>query len=113
MPSEERFITFDLEEIYKAISIKCVKQKLDTPPKGELTLIEIDEENPNAQDEIFLNVKKDDGGEEKLSYERKFFAESLVFLCQGSGIPLPSKGQKMLQILKDRIIMKIVLSNAL
>lgn len=112
MPSEERFISFDLEEIYKAISIKCVKQKLETPPKGELTLIEIDEDNPNTQDEIFLNVNADDGQEYKLSYERKFFAEALVFLCQGSGIPLPSKGQKMLQILKDKIIMKIVLNSA-
>ena len=112
MPSEERFITFDLEEIYKAISIKCVKQKLDTPPKGDLNLIEIDENNPEAQDEIFLNVTTEDGQQTKLSYERKFFAEALVFLCQGSGIPLPSKGQKMLQILKDKIIMKIVLQNA-
>lgn len=112
MPSEERFISFDLEEIYKAISIKCVKQKLDTPPQGELKLIEIDEENPDAQDEIFLNVTTEGGEETKLSYDRKFFAESLVFLCQGSGIPLPNKGQKMLQILKDKIIMKIVLNSA-
>jgi hypothetical protein len=104
MPSEERFITFDLEEIYDAIRIKCLADKMERPIRGELLKIEMSEE----QDLISLNVKREDNGEEEqLSFERKFFAEALVFFCQGYGIPLPRRGQKLLQIASDKITMKV------
>ena len=108
MPAEERFITFNLNEIYKSIVIKCTHDDVAPPPKGELTSITLDENS----DQIHVNLKKDDGSEEKLSYEQKFFALALVFYCQGSGIPLPNRGQKNLKILDDKIIMKIDLESS-
>ena len=108
MPSEERFITFSLDEIYDAIRIKCLADKLDRPVRGELTSIEMHEDNTDEQHLIFLNVKREDNGEEEqLNFERKFFAEALVFFCQGYGIPLPRRGQKLLQIASDKITMKV------
>lgn len=111
MPVEERFITFDLSEIYKAISIKCTQEDLEKPPEGTLVSIEINEEDAEQQDIIYLQVKTN-SDEEKLKYDRTFFALALVFYCQGSGIPLPNRGTKTLKILQDKIIMKIDLEKA-
>lgn len=111
MPVEERFITFSLDEVYKSLSIGCAKENLDAPPKGTLNSIEIDEENQADQNSIFLNVKTESGQEERLDFERKFFALSLVFYCQGTGIPLPARGTKTLKMLKDKVIMKIELAD--
>jgi len=109
MPIEERFITFNLEEIYQAVSIGSIKENLDPLPKGALQAIEIEGEADVNHDSIFLKVKTESGAEETHKFERKFFALALVFFCQGSGIPLPASGQKTLKILPDKIIMKIEL----
>ena len=111
MPVEERFITFDLAEIYKAVIIKCTQDELEKPPEGTLKSIEIDEQDANKADIIYLNVDAN-GTDERLKYDRTFFALALVFYCQGSGIPLPSRGTKTLKILNDKIIMKIELEKA-
>lgn len=108
MPIEERFITFDLEEIYKAVVIRCTQDDLQKPPEGTLTEIEINEDDAEQQDIMFLHVKTA-SGEERIEYDRKFFALALVFYCQGSGIPLPQRAQKTLKILNDKIIMQIKL----
>ncbi len=111
MPVEERFITFDLAEIYKAVIIKCTQDELEKPPEGKLKSIEIDEQDANKADIIYLNVTTANG-DERLKYDRTFFALGLVFYCQGSGIPLPNRGTKTLKILNDKIIMKIELEKA-
>ncbi len=108
MPIEERFITFDLNEIYKAVVIKCTEQDLPKPPEGKLVAIEIDEKNADRQDKINI-VVENKNAKETIEYDRTFFALALVFYCQGSGIPLPHRGQKTLKILQDKIIMKIEL----
>ena len=109
MPSEERFIHFNLEEIQQAISIGCVKEKREPLPTGQIIKIEIDEENPESQHNIYINIKVEDGSEQRFSYDRKFFALSLVFYCQGSGIPIPAKGQKVLNIKPTEIIVAITM----
>ena len=112
MPIEERFITFDLNEINKAVIIKCTEQDLPKPPEGELVSIEIDEEK-EQQDKISMVIKPaNDGDSTTVEYDRTFFALALVFYCQGSGIPLPNRGQKTLKILNDKIIMKIELERS-
>ena len=108
MPVEERFITFSLEEIHNAVRVKCVDEKLERPASGELIAIEIDEENEAAQNDIFFKIKRDDNGEEEqFKFERAFFGKALVFYCQGHGIPLPRRGQKILKIAPDQVTMKV------
>jgi hypothetical protein len=111
MPIEERFITFDLNEIYKAVVIKCTEQDLPKPPEGKLKGIEIDEQDAGRQDKINM-VIEGANGKESVEFDRTFFALALVFYCQGSGIPLPNRGQKTLKILEDKIIMKIELDRS-
>lgn len=110
MPTEERFITFSLEEIYKAIKIKALEESLEVPPDGELKSVDMEEGNGGDDAQIFLTiVRKADDQEERLKYVRKFFALALVFYCQGKGIPLPRSGAKTLAILDDKVVMKIVM----
>jgi len=112
MPVEERFISFDLDEVYKAVNILCIKDDMEQPPKARLISIEADPANENGGDNILLKItREDNGAKEELKYERKFFAMALVFLCQTSGIPLPKRGTKTLKVLEDKIIMKIDLES--
>ena len=111
MPIEERFITFDLPEIYKAVIIKCTEQDLPKPPEGDLVEIKIDEDSAELQDKITLHIKTP-ANDEHVEFDRTFFALALVFYCQGSGIPLPNRGTKTLKILQDKIIMKIELERS-
>ena len=109
MPSEERYIHFNLSEVQEAISMGCIKEKREPLPSGDVTSIEIDEDTPDNKDLIHLHIKTDGGNEEKVAVDRKFFALALVFYCQGSGIPIPAKGQKILNIKPTEIIVAITL----
>lgn len=112
MPLEERFITFSLDEISQAVRMRAVQESIDIPANGRLTAMEIDDEQAGMETIILLHFQQDDGGAaRKLKFDRKFFALALVFYCQGCGIPLPARGTKTLNILPDRIVMKIELQN--
>ena len=110
MPSEERYIHFNLQEVHEAISMGCIKEKREPLPEGRLTSIEIHEDDPDRQDSIYLHIEPSEGENERIKFDRKFFALSLVFYCQGSGIPIPAKGQKILNIKSDEIIVAITLA---
>lgn len=105
MPTEERFVTFSLDEIYKALSIFLILKETSSLAPGELIALDLME--GDSRDNISMKIENASGEIVDLNFERKFFAEALVFYCQGSGIPLPKRGQKILNILKDKIIMKI------
>ena len=110
MPIEERFVTFALDEVYKAVSIKCMQEDMPVPPEGTLKAIELTDDQGGSEDIIYLSIEPQNGGAlEKVKFHRKFFAMALVFYCQGSGIPLPKRGTKTLAIMEDKIIMKISL----
>ena len=107
MPLEERFITFDLEEIHNAVRVKCVEEKLERPARGELVSIDISD-NDDESNLVFFNIKREDNGEEEqFKFERAFFGQALVFYCQGHGIPLPRRGQKILKIAPNQVTMKV------
>jgi hypothetical protein len=114
MPVEERFITFNIEEVYQSVKMRCVREKLPQPLDGTPVRIELEEQNVPEHVIINIHVKKtEDGPVEKIPFERTFFAMALVFFCQGSGIPLPAKGKKTLNIQPDKIIMKVELASTL
>ena len=110
MPLEERFITFNIEEVYQAVRMRCIRENLPQPVEGTPVRIEMAEQAVPEHVLINIHVKKtEDSAPEKVPFERTFFAMALVFFCQGSGIPLPAKGKKTLNIQPDKIIMKIEL----
>ncbi|MBX2834603.1 MAG: hypothetical protein KTR28_06500 [Micavibrio sp.] len=111
VPTEERFITFSLDEIYKALFIKCEKDDLKLPPRGKLQSIIMDENTKQTPEQILeLTVLSEDtGATETIKFARMFFAHSLVFYCQGCGIPIPKLGTKILGVMEDKIVMKITL----
>ena len=113
MPVEERFIAFDFDEIYNAVSILSV-QEAGCPvlPEGTLCAIELDTRSPADEDVIHLSITPSGGGGAvRVHYGRGFFARALVLLCQASGVPLPRRGTKKLKVLDDRIVMKIDLKS--
>lgn len=115
MPTEVRFITFDLEEIYHAISILC-RQHADMPqvPQGctpKSVEIEMGETDKDAV--IYLTVAKHEGEDEKLAFDRTVFVTGLILLCQATNIPLPRKGTKAIKVQGDKVVMKIDLESSL
>ncbi|MFK7838689.1 MAG: hypothetical protein AB8B83_00015 [Bdellovibrionales bacterium] len=110
MPSEERFVTFSLSEVSKALSIYFIQKDMPSLPSGDVVSFALSEDTDDA-DKVFVKVEDETGSVSDFDFERKFFAEALVFYCQGSGIPLPKSGSKFLNITNDKIVMKITLSN--
>ena len=108
MPAEERVIHFDLGEVYQALQIGCINEKKDPIPEGDLTKIEIDEEGTVEGGTITLHIAND-GKDETVEYDRQFFGVSLVFYCRGHNIPIPARGNKVLNINPDKISMLITL----
>lgn len=111
MPSEERFISFDFKEIYKAIVIKCTRDELDMPPPGSIYKVEVKQQGDNETDSmIHIGIKSSKSNKlEKIRVDRQFFAQALVFYCQGSGIPLPRGGQKTLLFASDKVVMRVIM----
>lgn len=112
MPLEERFITFNLDEVYQSVMMRCVRENLPQPPQGTPVKIEMEEQNVPEHVKINIHLQTGKDGEiQKIPFDRTFFAMALVFFCQGCGIPLPAKGKKTLNIQPDKIIMKIEIDN--
>lgn len=112
MPLEERFITFSLDEVFQAVKMRCIRENLPLPQEGKPVKITMDEQD--VPEHVLINLHIQSGYDHEpvpIPYERTFFALALVFYCQGSGIPLPSKGKKNLKILEDKIVMKIMIDN--
>jgi len=107
MPTEERFVTFSLDEVHKALSIFLIQKEL--PALSSANLESFDLKENGGGDNIYLKLEDASGETSDIDFERKFFAEALVFYCQGSGIPLPKSGTKILHIMEDKIMMKITL----
>ncbi len=110
MAKEERYITFDLGEIYIAVDVLSKRDtKYPVPPRGAIKSIGLKKEGAKN---IFLIVHNEDTGqEETLEYGQDFFSMALVLLCQANKIPLPRSGTKTLKVLEDKMIMQISLES--
>lgn len=102
MPTEDRFIVFNYEEVYMALRIRAITQKLELPADSALIDVSFPD-NPTVDDIVSVTLKKDDGSTEKIDFSRDFFAMALVFFCQGNNIPIPRAGSKEI-IRKDNTL---------
>lgn len=107
MPVEERVITFNLDEIHKAILISAIQKDMDEVPMGRLLSMNMEGDD----DTIGVNIKTKEGEHKEFHYDRVFFAQALVLFCQGSGIPLPRQSQKVLKIMEDRIVLSMEINS--
>lgn len=107
MPSEDRFIVFNYEEIYTALRIRKITENEELPPNGVIKTLDF-KQNQTDEDsiEVALDVK---GKKQKLEFTREFFALALVFFCQGNNIPIPRAGTKILAQKDDTVVMHIKL----
>ena len=103
MPTEERVITFSLDEVQKAILITAIQKDYEDLPMGTMLSMNLE----GDESVIGVNVQDKDGNVKEFSYDRLFFAQALVLFCQGSGIPLPRDSQKVVNIHEDRITLSM------
>jgi len=114
MVTEERFIIFPLEDIYKAVLIRCEREDAPKLAKGSFTSLSVVNKGEAGKEKIEVTLKHEtDASEETLTYDRDFFALALVYYCQAAGIPLPRAGQKLLNVAENEIIMKITMTTSL
>ena len=104
MPTEDRRITFENEEVYKALYALCTQKQVRKPPPGHVSkiyekesggMIYLDLENPQNQ------TKASEG------YTQDFLAAALMLYCRGCGIPLPKNAKKSVQISEGKIILRV------
>lgn len=109
MPKEDRVIIFDYEEVYTALRIHSITQKLEIPSEGEIQTLAFPADN--TQDSIVsIELTKKDGTKETLDFALDFFARALVFFCQGNNIPIPRAGTKEILHKDNKVLMHISLA---
>lgn len=108
MPTEDRYIVFNYEEVYKALRMRAIVEDMELPPSGQVNAVQL---TTAESDKITLGLTTDDGQTKELQFTQEFFALSLVFFCQGSNIPIPRAGRKSLMTRDNKIIMHIQITN--
>lgn len=109
MPTEDRFIVFNYDEVYTALRIRKITENSgELPTNAEITNVEFPETDPEAN-EIIISLKTENGSNEDITITREFFALALVFYCQGHSIPIPRAGQKSIVRKDDKIVLHITI----
>lgn len=105
MPREERRIFFDYEEAYKAVQLLSLEKGLAKQPAGSVSVVEI---SPNDPQQInFVILKEKSGLEAVVPFSRDFLLAALMTMCHGIGIPLPKGANKSLEIMPEKIIIRV------
>ncbi len=106
MPREDRRISFDNEEVYKAIFALCVQKQLKKPIPGHIVKIAGgSEESGSVVIDIENPLEKDGAG--SVEYTRDFLAAALMLFCRGCGIPLPKSARKSVMIVDGVVILRV------
>ena len=105
MPREDRRIFFDYEETFKAIYSLCAQKGLPKPGGGVITRIEQNIDNPLEMD--FMMESGRIGAPEVTRYTKDFVVAALMIMCRNLGIPLPKGANKTLEIIRDKIVLRV------
>ena len=105
MPTEDRRITFESEEVYKAIYALCTQKQIKKPPPGVVSLVKEDEADNTK---IYVDIENpQEKTRARMEYGRDFLAAALMLFCRGLGIPLPKKAQKSVIIIDGKVILRV------
>jgi hypothetical protein len=105
MPREDRRIFFDYDETFKAIHSLCVQKGVPRPPAGIIVRIDPNIENPLEMDVLVESQRTHNL--ETIKYSRDFIVASLMIFCRGVGIPLPKAANKVLELMPDKVILRV------
>lgn len=105
MPREDRRIFFDNDEVYKALYSFCAQKGLPKPPAGMLVRVDTNVENP-LELNVFIDSQRE-GKLETIVYTKDFMVAALMILCRTIGIPLPKGANKTLELVGDKIVLRI------
>lgn len=106
MPSEDRRIIFDYEEVYKAIYALCAQKQLKKPPAGALSNV-YEEDNGVSIILYLINPQDKDNPNVEVEYQRDFLAAALMLFCKGLGIPLPKSAKKSVLIREGTVMLRV------
>lgn len=107
MPTEDRRIIFNNEEIYKALFALCSQKQIKKPPPGRIVSLKVDDsDNTNLIIEI-ENPQDPDDPHHVREYRRDFLAAALMLFCRGLGIPLPKSAKKSVLIKDDQVMLRV------
>jgi len=108
MPTEERYIKFNFEEVKKALLIYSIEKKSEALAPGEISAVSLNQDNGA------INVVIDQENGDKITTEIKqeFFVPAMVFSCQAHKIPLPRDTRKLISFTETGVIMMIDFQNA-
>jgi hypothetical protein len=105
MPREDRRISFENDEVYKAVYALCTQKQMKKPIPG--TVVKISE-GPGESGAIFLDYENPlDKSAEQAEYTRDFIAAALMLFCRGCGIPLPKTAKKSVAIVEGVLILRV------
>lgn len=105
MPTEDRRIIFDNNEVYKAIYALCHQKQLKKPPAGQINDVSLD---PKDTSKVIVNlINPQEKTQRDLEYSRDFLAAALMLFCRGCGIPLPKGANKSVVIDGETVILRI------
>jgi hypothetical protein len=103
MPREDRRITFENDEVYKAIFALCMQKQLRKPIPGEI--VKISEASPEGA----IIIEFENGLEQKKAkeeYPRDFIAAALLLYCRGCGIPLAKTAKKSVMLVEGALVLR-------
>lgn len=105
MPREDRRISFDNDEVYKAVYALCTQKQMKKPIPGHIVKIT---EGAGESGAIFLDFENPlDKSAECGEYTRDFIAAALMLFCRGCGIPLPKTAKKSVAIIDGILILRV------
>ncbi len=105
MPREDRRISFDHEEVYKALYGFCVQKGVPKPPSGVLMRVSVDIENPLELDFIIETTREHKL--ENVKYTKDFTVAALMIMCRAIGIPLPKAANKSLELVNEKVVLRV------
>ncbi len=105
MPREDRRIFFDHDETYKAVYTFCMQKEVAKPPAGALLRVAVNVENPLELD--FIIEGQRDQKLEMVKYTKDFVVAAMMIMCRGIGIPLPKAANKSLEVVNDKIVLRV------
>ena len=107
MPREDRRISVDFTETYKAIFALCVQKGLPRPFVGSITALNFKAEDDRCVVVRFANGLQ--GTSATGEYSRDFLAAALMLYCRTCHIPIPKKAIKSVEPGDDSVTLHITL----
>ncbi len=104
MPTEDRRIFFENDEVYKALYALCTQKQVKKPPPG---LVKKIHEKENGET-VYLDLENpQDRSKAREGYTHDFLAAALMLYCKGSGIPLPKSARKSVLIVDGQVVLRV------